>query len=253
MILETMMEAAKTLFPHLHVHGIRRAQFLHPVECSLGKGVTCEISCLCAKFNAEEVVCEASMSSSGISPAGLSGKKPIPYSRASILLGGTLPSQIEQLGGFPIGREELDCRTIDSEQVKTIYRKGTNLKGRYRVIQGIDGISADAIRGQMTYVESKDFSTFSGACYQYSPYLLEGLLHILNLHTVLRYESEPRSMIPCGIGEMIFTRKCAGGESFILEARLQEQTELGCFWDARALDESGASVMQARRIEMRWC
>ena len=226
MVLEMLMEAARTLFPHLNVHGIRGAQFVYPVECPSGNGVTCEVSCRCVKFEAEEVVCDASLSASGLSPASLSGKRSIPNFRAAILLGRTLPSRIERLGGFPVSREELDSPSIDSEQVQMIYQEGTDLKGRYRVIQSVDGASPDAIRGQMTYTESKDFSTFSAVSYQYSPYLLEGLLHILNIHSVMRDEGEVRSMIPCGIEEMIFVRKCTEGESFTLEARLREQTAL---------------------------
>jgi hypothetical protein len=133
------------------------------------------------------------------------------------------------------------------------YRQGTDLKGRYRVIESVDGASPDAIRARMTYTEGNDFSTFSGVSYQYSPYLLEGLLHILNFHSAMRDKSEARSMIPCGIAEMIFVRKCAEGESFALEARLRERTDQGNIWDARALDEGGNTVMLARRIDMRWC
>jgi NAD(P)-dependent dehydrogenase (short-subunit alcohol dehydrogenase family)/acyl carrier protein len=253
MVLETLMEAARTLFPHLYVHGIRGAQFLHPVECPQGSDVSCEVSCRCVKFEAEEVVCDASLTASDLSPASLNRKRSIPNFRASILLGGSLPSRFERLDGFPVTREELNSRPMDSEQVRMLYQEGTDLKGRYRVIQSVDGASPDAIRGRMSYTQGSDFSTFSGVSYQYSPYLLEGLLHILNFHCVMRDGSEARSMIPCGIAEMIFVRKCAEGESFALEARLREQTALGSIWDARALDVFGKSVMHARRIEMRWC
>jgi hypothetical protein len=252
MVIEMLMEAARTLFPHLNVQGIRGAQFKHPVECPPGNGVTCEVSCGCVKFEAEEVVCDASLSASGLSSATLNGKPSIPNFKASILLGGSLPSYMERMAGFPVSSEELDSRSMDSEQLQIVYQAGTDLKGRYRVVQSIDGASSDAIRGRMTYTDSNDFSTFSGTSYQYSPYLLEGLLHILNFHSVMRHGNEARSVIPCGIEEMIFVRKCTEGESFTLEARLREQTALGTLWDARALDESGNTVMQARRIEMRW-
>jgi len=253
MVLEMMMEAARALFPHLNVRGIRGAQFLYPVECPRGDDISCEVSCRCVKFEAEEIVCDASLTASDPSSASSNWKRSIPNFRASVLLGGSLPSRFELLDGFPVSREELDNRSMDSEQVRMFYRQGTDLKGRYRVIESVDGASPDAIRARMTYTEGNDFSTFSGVSYQYSPYLLEGLLHILNFHSAMRDKSEARSMIPCGIAEMIFVRKCAEGESFALEARLRERTDQGNIWDARALDEGGNTVMLARRIDMRWC
>ena len=253
MVLEMMMEAARTLFPHLYVHGIRGAQFLHPVECPPGNDISCEVSCRCVKFEAEEVICDASLTAAGLSPASLSRKLSIPNFKASILLGGSPPPRFERSDGFPVLREELNGLPMDSEQVRMLYQEGTGLKGRYRVIESVEGASTDAIRGRMSYTQGKDFSTFSGVSYQYSPYLLEGLLHILNFHCVMRDGSQARSMIPCGIAEMIFVRKCAEGESFALEARLRKQTALGSIWDARALDTFGNTVMHARQIEMRSC
>lgn len=250
--LETLMEAARALFPHLNVHGIRGAQFLQPVECPPGGDISCEVSCRCVKFEAEEVVCDASLTTSDLFAASPGRKRSIPNFRASILLRGSIPPGFERLDGFPVSREELNSRPMDPEQVQMLYREGTDLRGRYRVIETMDGASTDAVRGRMIYTQGDDFSTISGVSYQYSPYLLEGLLHVLNFHSVMRDESEARSMIPCGIAEMIFMRKCAEGESFTLEARLRERTALGTLWDARAVDESGSTVMHARNIEMRW-
>jgi len=77
-----------------------------------------------------------------------------------------------------------------------LYQEGTDLKEGIESFKAWMAPSPDAIRGRMSYTQGSDFSTFSGVSYQYSPYLLEGLLHILNFHCVMRDGSEARSHDP---------------------------------------------------------
>jgi 3-hydroxymyristoyl/3-hydroxydecanoyl-(acyl carrier protein) dehydratase len=104
----------------------------------------------------------------------------------------------------------------------------------------------------MIYREIQDFADPWQTRYQYSPYLLEALMQVVNFYIVMRDPSQERSMIPYRIGEMQFLRKCNHGERITIEARMQDQNEAGISWNARALDEKGKVVMQAKNIMMRW-
>jgi hypothetical protein len=59
-------------------------------------------------------------------------------------------------------------------------------------------------------------------------------------------------MIPYRIGEVTFSRKCIDGEELTLEARMRDQNEEGIRWNARAVDDQGNVVMQAKNLMMRW-
>ncbi len=141
---------------------------------------------------------------------------------------------------------------MDRREVVQWYEDRTDLRGRYRVIEDLNGTSPEAIRGRMIYHESRDFAHFSQTRYQYSPYLLEALMQVVNFYIVMRDTSEKRSMIPYRIGEMQFSRKCIDREEITLEARMQDRNEAGITWNARALDQHGLVVMQAKNIMMRW-
>jgi hypothetical protein len=172
--------------------------------------------------------------------------------KALVLLHGTEPFQVDELPGFPVKLDELDSRPMDSTEVVQWYQDRTDLRGRYRVIEDLNGTSLGAIRGRMIYREIQDFADPRQTRYQYSPYLLEALMQVVNFYIVMRDPSQERSMIPYRIGEMQFLRKCTHGEQITVEARMQDQNEAGISWNARALDERGKVVMQAKNIMMRW-
>src|SRR5208283_2288593 len=109
-----------------------------------------------------------------------------------------------------------------------------------------------AICGRTIYNEGEDFAPPRKTNYQYSPYLLEALMQLVNFYIIMRDGSENRSMIPYGIGEMRFARKCEHREPIILEACMRDRTEEGITWDARGVDEKGRTVMYARNLTMRW-
>jgi hypothetical protein len=69
---------------------------------------------------------------------------------------------------------------------------------------------------------------------------------------VMRDEQEERRLIPAGIGELLFTRRCREGERLILEARLQNENPESHTWVARALDNTGSPVMQVTGLQLRW-
>ncbi len=120
------------------------------------------------------------------------------------------------------------------------------------MIEDIEGTSPRAIRGRTICAEVDDFAHIKQTGYQYSPYLLEALMQLVNFYIVMRDADERRSMIPYGIGEMLFSRQCEKGEPIVLEARMKDQTEEGIAWDARGVDEQGRTVMYASNLTMRW-
>jgi 3-hydroxymyristoyl/3-hydroxydecanoyl-(acyl carrier protein) dehydratase len=91
----------------------------------------------------------------------------------------------------------------------------------------------------------------NGFRYQYSPYLLEGIKHLVNCYLLLWDEDIFQAMIPYKIGEMRFTRLCRPNEPIILEGRLLSNTEDGNIWDAQALAADGEVIMQVQGLHFK--
>ena len=252
MAVETFMEAARVLYPHLEVREIRDAQFLDIIECPPGLTRSSEISCRRIQESAGQVICEVSLASREISPSGRAMQRMQANYKARVLLYGPGLFRVEDLPGFPVTLDELDSRAMDGAEVEQWYLDRTDLRGRYRVIEDLDGTADGAIRGRMIYRKSPDFADLRQTRYQYSPYLLEALMQVVNFYIVMRDPAQERSMIPYRIGEVTFSRKCIDGEELTLEARMRDQNEEGIRWNARAVDDQGNVVMQAKNLMMRW-
>ena len=108
------------------------------------------------------------------------------------------------------------------------------------------------VRGRAQCAKTDDFAPPLLTNYQYSPYILEAIMHVANFYVRMRDQDETRSMIPYRIGEAIFWRKCRDGELFTVEAKLTKHDEEGLTWDARAVDEDGKPIIQVRNMVMRW-
>ena len=91
----------------------------------------------------------------------------------------------------------------------------------------------------------------NGVRYQYSPYLLEALKHLVNSYLLLREEDVTAAMIPFGIGEMRFARACRPGEEIVLEGRRRSHDSGGATWDVRAVDAAGQTIMTATGLIMK--
>ena len=249
MALETFMEASRIMYPHLKAQGVRQVQFLDIIECPPGVQRSAEIVCRRVREEAREVVCELSLATREISPTGRVTDRMSSNYKAQVILGAGAYDlqQVETLG-----IDKPDSRPMDHDEVLDWYQSRTDLVGRYRVIEDIEGTSPRGIRGRTIYKEVEDFAPPKRTGYQYSPYLLEALMQLVNFYIVMRDSDERRSMIPYGIGEMLFTGKCEKGEPIVLEARMKDRTEEGIAWDARGIDEQGRTVMYASNLTMRW-
>jgi malonyl CoA-acyl carrier protein transacylase len=252
MAVETFMEACRIFYPHLRVRAVRDARFLDIIECPPDVTRESEISCRQLISNADGVQCEVQIVTREISPTGRVVDRSNVNYKALVVLNGDYPMPPEELPGFPVRAEELDSRPMGHAEALEWYQDRTDMHERYRVMEDLDGTSDGAVRGRMIYRQSPDFAPPLKTRYQYSPYLLEALMHLVNFYIAMRDPDEPRSMIPYSIGEMTFFRKVASGEEITLEARMMNRDDEGITWIARALDETGRIVMIARELRMRW-
>jgi hypothetical protein len=255
MVLETFMEAARILYPHLQVRGVRQVRLMDMIQCPPRLPRPSRISCRRADTGLREVLCEVSLSTQEISAAARLTDRFIPHCKGQVILGGG-DGGGEYLGegfrDFPVRLNELRTRPMDHKKVLKWYKDRSSLEGRYRVMEFLDGAGPGAVRGGTTYRETSDFATLRNARYQYSPYLFEALLQVVNFYIVAMNPSERRSMIPMEVGEMRFLRKCRVGEQITLEARMRAQDDEGLAWDARGIDDQGRTIMQIYGIRMHW-
>jgi malonyl CoA-acyl carrier protein transacylase len=252
MVLETFMEAARILYPHLQVKGVRKIRLMDMIECRPGVPRPARISCCRAGDRLEEVVCDTALSAQEISPTGRLMAHFALQSSGQVILdgGGETPGQ--GFHDFPIRPDELRTKPMNRKKVLKWYKDRSGLGGRYRVIEFLDGTGPGVIQGRTIYPETCDFADLVNVKYQYSPYLFEALLQLVCCHIAVTDPSEPRSMIPLEIGEMRCFRKVGTGEKITLEARLRAQTDEVLTWDTRGLDDQGETLMQISGLQMKW-
>jgi hypothetical protein len=255
MVLETFMEAARILYPHLQVRGVRQVRLMDMIQCPPGVPRSSRISCRRAGNGLREVWCEVSLATQEISPAGRLTDRFTPYFKGQVILdgsdgaGGYLG---EVLADFPVRLDELRTRPMDHKKVLKWYKDRSGLESRYRVIEVLDGAGPGVVRGRTTYRETSDFANLRNTRYQYSPYLFEALSQLAGFHIAAMDSSERRSIIPVEIGEMRFLRKCRMGEQITLEARMRTKDDEGLTWDARGIDDQGRTLMQIYGLRMQW-
>ncbi|MGD0282278.1 MAG: SDR family NAD(P)-dependent oxidoreductase, partial [Dissulfurispiraceae bacterium] len=252
MILETFMEASRILYPHLQVRGVRQVRLMDMIQCPPGVPRPSRILCRRAGNGLREVLCEVSLAAQEISPAGRLTDHFTPHCKGQVILDGGGGYIGEGFPDFPVSLDELGTTSMDHKKVLKWYNKHGGLKGRYRVIEFLDGTGTGVVRGRTTYRATSDFAKLRNARYQYSPYLFEALLQLVVFHIAATDPSERRSMIPMEIGEMRFLRKCRTGEQITLEARMRVQDEEGLTWDARGIDDQGRAIMQIHNLRMHW-
>ena len=258
MVLETFMEASRILSPHLQVRGVRQVRLMDMIQCPPGVSRPSRISCRRAGNGLREVWCEVSLATQEISPAGRLTDRFTPHCKGQVILdggdggdgGGGYPG--EGLPDFPVRLDELRTRPMDHNKMLKWYKDRSGLKGRYRVMEFLDGAGPGVVRGRTTCRETSDFAHLRNTRYQYSPYLFEALLQLVGFCIAAMDPSERRSMIPMEIGEMRFLRKCRAGEQITLEARMRAQDDESLAWDARGIDDRGRAIMQIHGLRMHW-
>ncbi len=100
MVLETFMEAARILYPHLQVRGVRQVRLMDMIQCPPGVPRPSRISCRRAGNGLREVLCEVSLATQEISPTGRLTDRFTPHCTGQVILDGGWRRRISR-GGAP--------------------------------------------------------------------------------------------------------------------------------------------------------
>jgi NAD(P)-dependent dehydrogenase (short-subunit alcohol dehydrogenase family) len=249
MAVETFLEAAHLLYPHLGVLGVRRLKFEDILECPQGMGREARIICRRQEDKGQEVLCDVQLTSADISPSGRILDRWSTNYQGQVIMG-PRTTELPPWPEFTLGTQDLDTRPMEPHEIQDSYEKRTGLRGRYRVLEGIHGTGPGVVKGDMVYREQEDIAGLDRVRYQYSPYLLEALMHLFAFYFAIRQEEGSGNLIPAGMEEMRFIRSATAGERYTLEARLRSQDDQGVTWDARAVDEGGTAIMQVLSMRM---
>jgi hypothetical protein len=250
MVLETFMEAAKVVCPHLQVRGVRKMRFMDMIQCPAGILRPCRISCRLVDALPGEVIYEVSLEAQEMSPTGRLTDRFTPHYTGQVILDGGQGKSGEGFFDFPIRPDELQTQPMDHNKILQWYTDFSGFEGRYRVMDFLDGAGPGVVRGQTTYRQISDFAHLQNAQYQYSPYLFEALMQLVGFYMAAMAPTQRQAMIPVEVGQMIFLRKCRDGEKITLEARMRMEDEKGFVWDARGVDDHGRTIMQAYSMRM---
>jgi NAD(P)-dependent dehydrogenase (short-subunit alcohol dehydrogenase family) len=250
MILETCMEAARVMYPHLQVRGVRQMRFMEMLLCPPGISRPCRISCRRIDALPGQAMCEVTLSAQEMSSTGRLTDRFTPHDMGQVILDGGQGHLGEGFSDFPIRLDELQTRPMDHHKVLQWYADGSGFEGRYRVIDVFDGAGPGVARGRTTYRQMSDFAHLQNAQYQYSPYLFEALMQLVAFSLAAMASTQRQAMIPVEVGEMRFLRKCREGEQITLEARMRLEDEKGFVWDARGIDDQGRTIMQVYGLRL---
>jgi len=250
MVLETFMEAARVVCPHLRVRGVRQMRFIHMIQCPPGILRPCRISCHWVDALPGEAMCEVSLSAQELSPTGRLTDRFTPHYTGQVILDGGQGNVGEGFSDFPIRPDELQMQPMDHNKVLQWYADCSGFEGRYRVIDFLDGAGTGVVRGQTTYRQMSDFAHLQNAQYQYSPYLFEALMQLIGFSIAERAATQRQAMIPVAVDEMRFLRTCREGEQITLEARMRIEDEKAFVWDARGIDDQGRTIMHVYGMRM---
>ena len=88
MVLETFMEAARVVYPHLQVRGVRQMRFMDMIQCPPGISRPCRISCRRVDALPGEAMCEVSLSAQEMSPTGRLTDRFTPHYTGQVILDG---------------------------------------------------------------------------------------------------------------------------------------------------------------------
>jgi hypothetical protein len=144
----------------------------------------------------------------------------------------------------------LRTRPMDTQQVLRWYADCSGFKGRYCVIDRLDGAGPGVVRGRTLYRQTNDFAHLQNTEYQYSPYLFEAMMQLIGFSVVATAPTQRQAMIPVEVGQMRFVRQCRDGEPITLDARMRSEDQQGFVWDARGVDDQGRTIMQVKGLRL---
>ena len=249
MLIETLMEAARMLYPYLSPRKILNAWFLDMIPCPLGTVRSARILCRRVASKNGKITCEVSLETGSIS-SGNPEKNPGVVCRAQVVLGHGNEMPGEGWNPVHVPMDELDTPRVNVDGFLDHYERHSGLQGRYRMAMSLYGTGPGVVGGRMAYGEGNDFFHLEKAHYQYSPYLLEMLFHLPRFHGVVRNTESSENLVPAGIEEMVLFRKCRAGEKISSFARMKNKTRGGSLWDITAFDENEEPLMVVKGLRM---
>lgn len=193
------------------------------------------------------MICEISLSSQDISPTGRAISRMTRNFEAQVRLSGEPTMKLNTADVLSVTTGELDTEPIDAEGLEEWYEERSDFNGRYRLLTHVAGTGENVISGKTICRMPPDFSDFSRNHYQYFPYLLEAIFHLVASHAAIRDRSQEISVIPVEINTFIFGRPPLQEEEITMVCR---KAESGSRWNAESVDSKGRSVMKVQGIRM---
>ena len=252
MVIETFMETARILYPHLRVKSVRNVEFLSILPCPTDMTRASQIICRSVQSYGPEIVCNLALNAPGISHNDHMQENSKVHYRAELVMGIDQAVVGNLTERFPVNPKEITTRPMKRAEILEKYQQKTDMQTRYRLMEAFDGSGEGVIRGHFIYKQYADFNNQHKPNYQYSPYLLEALLQAVNFYIFMKDEMEQRPMIPRSIGQMVPVRKCQEGEIITVEARIDSLDKDRIIWNARAIDQNMRPIMHVEKLEMKW-
>jgi acyl transferase domain-containing protein/NAD(P)H-dependent flavin oxidoreductase YrpB (nitropropane dioxygenase family)/NAD(P)-dependent dehydrogenase (short-subunit alcohol dehydrogenase family)/acyl carrier protein len=251
MAVETMLEAARVVEPHLLGWGLREVWFNEMVECPVGMKREMLITCDRLDASGGETVLQAGLATEDLAYDGRPlGRWTVNF-QGQVIMSGQAPP-LDEWPGFSIRPEELTAPPKNPAAVAEMYEDRTDLKGRYRVFDTTHGMGPGVAKAAVAYGEDRDLSGLGRLLYSYPLYLLEAILQLPGMNRHWANPGGKQEAIPRGIGELRFTRPCRPGEKLVVDARLKSDDALGQTWDACVFDGTGTLVMRASGVRVLW-
>ncbi len=249
MLIETLLEGARILYPHLMPKRVQEVHFLDMIVVPKGAERLMTISCHRRHWDDATLACGCALSA-GSDVTGNPMGRPMDRCVARVFLGPVSASGTEETAQMFPRDEALETSPVEHLDIPDFYQRHSDLTGRYRLETGIHGMAPRGIKGWMIYREGDDFHHLKGASYQYSPYLLEASFHMPLFHSFIRQGPTFFGMLPVGIREMVLGRKCREGEKITLHARMTSETKNGSSWDVQAQSETGEALLTVKGLKM---
>lgn len=245
MIVEAFLEAAWMLFPYLVPDRAEAVVFSDMIPCPLDGGCRMRIQGRVQRGAEPRGRFTLSAREGGDKAQG----RWIQKSAGEIVL--AAPGLRRPLDPLPVsGLQGSAAHGLSSREAQERYRMYTGLGGRYRVLHSIDAYAPESIRGRMHYPAEQDFAPWKSAGYRFSPYLLEGVAHLVGYH--VRLCGRERAALPAGFRELRFSRRCAAGETVLVHAFRREKDDTGETWDAWATDAAAKPLLTVRGFRIQW-
>lgn len=251
MIVETFIEAARLLCPHLQVKQVEKVQFFRMFECPAGQEAVAHVLCRSEKEINGNAVCQVTFGKKATPLQTEEQSRQTTYFQGRVVLTknlGKLQSPVGDAGIFSKSAKPV----MNKAEVIRYYQECSGLKGRYRVLESVLEYSARSIVGEMICPDMHDFSPPADGSYQYPAYVLEGLMQLVSFHAGISDKQRRRILAPAAIASMTVFGECAAGDGLFLTGELQSEDTSGTTWDAKGYKDDGTMVLLVKGLTMHW-